>query len=309
MAPSGVQKRVRLRKLISGVRHQFPQPDPFCSFRPIGPGRPCQARETNRRICGVKDEPKFENSLERLLIEATDSPAARPQFYRELMHSSVLTCPHGDLEESDDPKRETTLKLTVITVKEIQYVPFYSAEKFLPRGVRYLSLPARQFFEITKGSHLVLNAGDKFVKTFSPAEVERLLSGHLLEVEKEFQIKTSARLSIGKPKEIPPHLLEQLSKFFAAEDAVLRAWLAWYHQPENESRPGYLLAIETTRSVDFRVLAGMVTLVIKEVGTGGRHYCDIAQYTGHDLTSYFRFETPFYSKPALRRMWATVSGR
>lgn len=255
------------------------------------------------------DEPKFENSLERLLVESADSPAARPQFYRELMHSSVLICPHGDIEESDDPKRETaTLKLGAITVKEIPYIPFYSAEKFLPRGVRYLSLPAKQFFEITKGSHLVLNAGDKVVKTFSPEEVERLLSGQLLEVEKEFQVKTNAKLSIGKPKELLPQLLEQLSKFFAAEDAVLRAWLAWYHQPENESQPGYLLAIETTRSTDFRALAGMVSLVLKEVGTGG-HYCDIAQYTGRDLTSYFRFEAPFYSKPTLRRVWATVSGR
>jgi hypothetical protein len=60
-------------------------------------------------------------------------------------------------------------------------------------------------------------------------------------------------------------------------------------------------------SVEFRALAGMVSLVLKEAGTGG-HYCDIAQYTGRDLTRYFRSEEPFYSKPISRRLWASILG-
>lgn len=251
----------------------------------------------------MSDGPQFENTLERLLNEAAESAAARPRFYQELLHGRVLVCPHGNIEEHDDPSKGATLRMAAIPHNGIPYVPFYLAEKFLPQGTRYISIPARTFFEITKGSHLILNPGSKVGKSFAPEEVERLLSGKLLEAEKEFQVPNRAPVLIGKPAKIPDQLVPQLSKFFAAEDSVLRAWLAWYHNPEMEKEPGYLLAIETTRSVDFKSLAGRVTLVLKEVGTGGP-YCDIVQFSGEGITSYFRSDQPFYSKP----FWARIKG-
>jgi hypothetical protein len=256
----------------------------------------------------MNEEVTFENTLERLLMEAAESPAARPLFYRELLNSSVLICPHGDIEENEDTAKKTaTLKLDAATVDGINYVRFYLSEKFLPPGSRYISLPARQFFEITKGSHLVFNPGAKLGKTFSPEEVDRLLSGKLLQPEKEFQVSKATKILIGQPTTVPTRLLTELAKYFATDDSVLRAWLAWYHNPAAEKDPGYLLAIETTRSRDFRTLAGMVTLVLKEVGTGGP-YCDIVQYTGSDFTGYFRSDRPFYSKPLLRRLWCAFGG-
>lgn len=197
--------------------------------------------------------------------------------------------------------------MAAITYEGVSCVPFYLAEKFLPRGVRYASLPARTFFEITKGSHLVLNPGSQVFKTFTLQEVERLLSGQLLEVEKEFQVRNDAKFFIGRPVEIPNGLLEQLAKFFSVEDAVMRAWLAWYHTPEVAKVPGYLLAIATSRAVDFRALAGRVSVVIKEVGIGG-HYCDVVRFDGTGLTNYFRSEEPFYSKPPWTRFKAAIFG-
>jgi hypothetical protein len=247
---------------------------------------------------------KFENTITRLLAESAESAAARPQFYRELLHSLILICPQGGIEENSDPGKQTaTLRLAALPHEGIPYIPFYLTESFLPANVRYVSLLAKQFFEITKGSYLVLNPGSKVVKTFTPDEIERLLSGKLLEAEKEFKVQKNARIIIGKPKEIPGQLLEQLSKFFDSESTVQRAWLGWYHNPALEKMPGYMLAIDATRSVDFRALAGRVTLVLKEVGTGG-HYCDIAQYTGDGITDYFRSDPPFYSKP----LWSRLKG-
>lgn len=249
----------------------------------------------------------FENTLERLLTEASQSPAARPHFYRELLEASVLICPHGEIESEDPQKDTATLKMEAITHEGIPYVPFYLAEKFLPRGKRYASVPARTFFEITKGSHLVLNPGAPLMKTFTPLEIERLLSGQLLDVEREFQVSSQTAIHIGEPAEVPEGLLVQLAKFFDAESSVLRAWLAWYHNASNEKNPGYLLAIETTRTADFRSLAGRVSLVLKEVGIG-RHYCDIVRYEGSGMTKYFRSARPFYARSRWARLKGSVFG-
>ncbi len=252
----------------------------------------------------MSDDLRFENPTERLLNEAADSVAARPEFYRELLSSRVLICPHGNIEESDDPEKDTaTLKMDTVTVEGIHYVPFFLAEKFLPPGRRYVSLSAKTFFEITKGSHLVLNGGHVPMKTFSPDEVAKLLSGELLKPEKEFQVKSNASLTIGPAPQTPQQLLDQVAKFFDREPGVLRAWLGWYKNAPVESQPGYLLAIESARSVDFPDLAGRLSFVLKEVGTGGP-YCDIVRYTGSDLTRYFASQDPFYAKP----FWTRLKG-
>ncbi|MEY2880564.1 MAG: hypothetical protein RLZZ15_2944 [Verrucomicrobiota bacterium] len=256
----------------------------------------------------MNSDAAFENTLERLLTEALASAGARPHFYRELLHATVLLCPHGEFEENGDSAKGTaTLKMEAITHEGVHYIPFFLAEKFLPSGARYIPLPAKTFFAITKGSHLVLNPGSQAVKTFTPQEVDQLLSGQILEVESVFQAPNSAKLIVGRPVKIPDGLREQLSRFFAAEDGVMKAWLAWYHNPAVEKAPGYLLAIETPRTLDFRALAGRTSLVLKEVGTGGP-YCDIVRYEGTGLTNHFRFEKPFYSKPPLTRLKAAIFG-
>lgn len=256
----------------------------------------------------MSKDAQFENTLERLLTEASASAGTRPHFYRELLHAVVLVCLYGEIEDGgDSTKGASILKMAAITHEGVAYVPFFLAEKFLPRGARYVSLPARMFFEITKGSHLILNPGDNVSKTFTPQEVDRLLSGQLLEVENEFQVRNSTKFIIGQPAKIPAGLREQLAKFFAAEDGVMKAWLAWYHNPEVEKAPGYLLAIETLRTLDFRALAGRTSLVLKEVGTGG-HYCDIVKYEGTGLTKHFCVERPFYSKPTWTLIKASIFG-
>jgi hypothetical protein len=83
---------------------------------------------------------------------------------------------------------------------------------------------------------------------------------------------------------------------------MLRTWLGWYHNPQVEEKPGYLLSLEVKRGTDFKELAGLATVVLREVGTGGP-YCDIVEYTGRGLTGYFSSQKPFYRAPLLRRIY------
>jgi len=256
----------------------------------------------------MPERTQFENKLERLLAESAQSPAARPEFYRELMHSQVLVVPHEPVAAPDDsPGATATLKMATIVHEGTPYVPFYLAEKFLPPRTRYVGLSARTFFEITKGSHLVLNPGAQHGKLFAPDEIALLLSGRLLQAEKEFQMSPNAEVIVGSPKIIPPKLLGELAALFAQEPAVLRAWLGWYHNPALEKNPGYLLALETPREDGFRELAGRTALVLKAVGTGGE-YCDIVRYEGSGVTGYFRSVDPFFAKPLWSRVRRSLFG-
>lgn len=245
---------------------------------------------------------QFENSLERLLKEAAEGEAARPYFYKELLESLVYVCPHAPVFPSEKSEDSYTLKLAAIPYEGIDYVPFYTTPQRVPAGSRCSQIPAKVFLEVTKGSYLVLNPGQVPLKTFTPEEVTRLLSGALLAPEKQFEIKSNAPRLIGQPPVKPTRLLEQLAKHFAGNPAVQRAWLGWYHHPQVEEKPGYLLALEVRSGTDFKELAGLVSVVLREVGTGGQ-YCDIVDYTGRGLTRYFCNQKPFYRAPLLRRIF------
>lgn len=245
---------------------------------------------------------QFENTLERLFKEAADNEAARPYFYKELLESMVYICPHDPVFPSEKSEDMSTVRLATILHEGTNYVPLFTAPKRVPPGSRCYQIPAKVFFEVTKGSHLVLNPGHLPMRTFTPDGVARLVSGAVFAPEKEFTIKNEAPSMIGQPSVKPTRLLEQLSKLFAQNPVTLRAWLGWYQHPQIEAKPGYLIAIEVRCGANFEDLAGLVSVILREVGTGGP-YCDVVQYTGRGLTGYFRSQKPFYRAPLLRRIF------
>jgi hypothetical protein len=245
----------------------------------------------------------FQNTLEQLLADSAKSEASRPYFYRELLASTVYICPHEPVVQSNTAERESVLKLATIAHEGVNYVPFFTSPRYAPQGTAISQIPARVFFEVIKGSSAVINPGYVPMKTFTPSEIERLLSGAILAPEKQFEVKSGTRAIIGQPSHIPPRLIEQLSEHFSRNDQVIRAWLGWYHNPETEAKPGYLLAVETRRSQEFERLAGMISLVIKEVGIG-TEYCDIVRYTNSGITNYFSPQRPFYSMSLGQRILA-----
>jgi hypothetical protein len=53
------------------------------------------------------------------------------------------------------------------------------------------------------------------MKTFTPDEVARMLSGAILAPEKQFEVKDRQPCLIGQPAAKPTWLIEQLAKHFA----------------------------------------------------------------------------------------------
>lgn len=251
----------------------------------------------------MSDSAQFENSLEAALQRAATSPADRPAFYRELLASRVLIIP-AEMPDMENGriKEGQELKLSALEHEGKQYVPFFTSASRIQGSNPYLELGARNFLEMTRGARLVLNPGAKYGKEFAPEEVEAMLTGRMFEPEAQYEAKKDEQIIIGQPVQVPHALLAELSKFFATQDKVKRAWLAWYHQPSREQKPGYLLAIETSKGVDFRALSGTTGVVLKGAHDG-KDYIDIVQYTDNGLSSYFTKQAPFYKASLWRRLF------
>src|SRR3989442_7817161 len=118
-----------------------------------------------------------ENALELALMLAASEPAHRPEFFRLLLESTVFVLgSSGQLPEG----LEGRVTLEAETKVEIQNwskpdgstaVPFFSSLRALQLAIqddqRYIALPARTFFEMTRGSNLVLNPRSDCGKEFA----------------------------------------------------------------------------------------------------------------------------------------------
>ena len=124
-----------------------------------------------------------DNVLEIGLELAAAEPAHRPEFFRLLLESTIFIL--GSSEQMDEGS--VTLKAnTQVQIKNrvkpdgSSVIPFFSSLRALQLAIKsdepYIALPARTFFQITRGADLILNPRSQYGKEFTPAEVEALLS-------------------------------------------------------------------------------------------------------------------------------------
>lgn len=123
-----------------------------------------------------------ESNLELLLQLAFADPARRQEFYQALLGATIHVIGNTENPDGDQGKYEAGDKITVVTWKTedgTPIIPFFSSVEALrlciDQEVRYMSFPARGFFEMIRGTRLVLNPRSEFSKEFAVAEIEALL--------------------------------------------------------------------------------------------------------------------------------------
>src|SRR5688572_28596949 len=128
------------------------------------------------------------NSLEKSLMSAATNPSSRPQFYRDLLEADIFIIQYGNnnLDIKNHVLQEgAELKIQHIERDGISWLPIFSSLQRLQQFIRsessYLQLKARDFFEITRGAHVVLNPGFDYGKEFIPQEITGLLDGSIFE--------------------------------------------------------------------------------------------------------------------------------
>jgi len=121
------------------------------------------------------------NDLEKSLLRAAKSRFARSRFYRDLMESDIYVVPLTSpaIRCGNIPAKEK-LQLMGFVVNDAFFIAFFSSEERAAEaainGTGCLRIAAKDFFEMTRGSYLVLNPNSSLGKEFFPAEIEQMLA-------------------------------------------------------------------------------------------------------------------------------------
>ena len=111
------------------------------------------------------------------------------------------------------------LKIQHIEKDDISWLPIFSSlqrlQQFISSESNYLQLKARDFFEITRGAHIVLNPSFDYGKEFIPQEITEMLDGSIFKPTQTYVAQKETKVLIGQPANYPHKLAKALSEYFS----------------------------------------------------------------------------------------------
>ncbi|WP_175489183.1 enhanced serine sensitivity protein SseB C-terminal domain-containing protein [Lysobacter sp. cf310] len=237
------------------------------------------------------------------MARAAAEPAARPAFYRLLLDSEIFAIGHTRNPNDGGDK----LKLALMqwqTQDGAPYLPFFTSMEALRReseaDVATVTMPARNFFELTRGATVVLNPSSNCGRAFTPAEIAALLDTGMSQRVSAHTLPHSSQVLLGQPVQLPARMLASLSALLATQPEVRAAYLCQMHDPARMSEPGLVVGFEGVGDLD-RVMQDAGTVVADTVPPGQAvDFVVIARGDG-GLSDYFLSSVaPFY-----RRSWSS----
>jgi hypothetical protein len=206
-----------------------------------------------------------DNALELALMLAASEPAHRPEFFRLLLESTVFVLgSSGQLDEgSVTLKAKTQVQIqNWVRPDGSSVIPFFSSLRALRLAIesdeRYIALPARAFFEMTRGTELVLNPRSEYGKEFTRTEVEALLAEGVSRPPTQRVVERDTQVLLGQPSDYPTAMVASLATLLAKHSNVKAAYLALMHDPSADEKPHLIVGIEAE---------GDFETVIREAGT------------------------------------------
>jgi hypothetical protein len=250
------------------------------------------------------------NDLERSLVKASTDTSHRPQFYRDLLLSDIFVINEGgeSLEIEDGvAKQGGAIQLQSWQRDGENWTPMFSSLPRLQQSLQteenYLRLNTKSFFEITRGSNVVLNPNLEYGKEFTTLEIASILDGSIFHAGQGYTVEKATQVLLGQPALYPTKLVESLSRLFRRLPMVKAAYLAHIHDPARDEAPHTLIGIDAAGEWD-RIVgdAGMVageTMPANEIvdfvrvlpGDNG-----VSQYLVHETK-------PFYKRSLLRNLF------
>lgn len=256
-----------------------------------------------------------ENKLEKLLRQAFEKPAFRPEFYRVLLQSTVYVISRRGLKGNGGHALKRGEGLDILTVPaadDMVVIPFFSSlerlAQFLEEDGEYIGLNARHLFELTRGNTLVLNPGSDSAKGFDSTEIDNLLKTGVHHDGQSSSPPPQSRVLSGPPEPYPSAMVDALTTFFATRPQVKAACLA-VGQADDDHSVHLVLGIDADGDVPS--ILQQATAVA--VDTAPLQYAALAlvdlRRKGDDtVTDLLRYGICFYERRWGARL-STVAGR
>jgi hypothetical protein len=237
--------------------------------------------------------------LESLLAAAANEPTRAPEFVSELLQATVIV--PGVVSEAEGGGQTATFP-PLLGPNGAPVQPFFTSEERLHETIaaipgyegRYIGLPCRAFWEMTRGATLVLNPHSSHGKEFLPGEIAHVLDGAAAVTTTVVEAETP--VMVGQPAQVPPGMEDALAALFARHDEVAEAVLGWKVTPSTNDQ-AYLLVVIGSEDVRERVGDDLSRSLVM---FSQAHPVDV-MYTvpgqGHLLSSI----APFYRKATPRR--------
>lgn len=189
--------------------------------------------------------------LESALTAAASDPAARPEFYRILLESEIYVLGSSNMPGSGRHLLPvgTSLVLAKWTKTDgTEVIPFFASlhalELALKEPTRYVAMPARAFFEMTRGASLVINPKSEYAKEFLPHEIEALLETGVNCTPTVEQVQEPRKIRVGQPAVYPATMVNALSKLLAVQVGVKGAYLCLMDDPASGEKPALVVGLE-----------------------------------------------------------------
>jgi len=239
--------------------------------------------------------------FEALLKKAVTDPAYRAEFYRRLLTEEIRVITKQNRGNGGLVKLQEDTTVQIFTFENGSIPVFTSTERIFDKGVIkhqvfFLACAGEDLFNFTKGTTLILNPYSDYGKELLPEEITKILNGSILESnKKELKIKKSTNVLIGQPAKYPTEIVKSLSNFFSNRKDVLKAYVAWIHDPSSDDPPHYIFAIDT--SGDWRNISDEAGFIANQI-LDKNEFVDFIQITNRGgINDYFLNDAqPFYIK-------------
>ena len=191
------------------------------------------------------------NALEIALARAAVEPATRPEFYRLLLESEVYVIGQTDVPGDGKTTIPAGAKLSVVNWEKKDgkpFIPFFSSfealQSVLKAEAKFVAMPARNFFEITRGATLILNPALSHGKEFFPTEIDALLATGVNHVATEHVVKKATKVLLGQPANYPSEMVSALTSLLSKHPNVKAAYLCLMHDADSSSAPALVVGFD-----------------------------------------------------------------
>lgn len=247
------------------------------------------------------------NDLEKSLINAATNPAARPQFYRDILESDIYLINHSD--DQTNIKNNVLQAGTQLNIQSFErdgqvWLPIFTSlqrlEEYIRSNANYLQMRGRDFFEITRGAYVMLNPTFSYGKEFFPDEISQMLDGSIFQPTKTYTAQKDTQVLIGQPAVYPTELIKALASYFAKNPLVNKAYLALMSNP-TEEKPHLLVAIDGNG--DWQKIVGDAGVIASQAIEKGE-VIDFMRLNNNSLSkTVMRQSKPFYEKSFLKKLF------